>query len=133
MDATLDRFSSLFSLASFSQAELDALSSVPLEVADAFVRVTYRDLKNNPFAVAALQELCARSLLSEFSLTEWLRQLVRMYSWLYERRSTAKFGDVLDYVGCAFEGSGLQPGHNLDWYLTNYGFERCAPLPGAPS
>ena len=128
MNSSLDRFSSLFSLAAFSKAELDGLSAVPIEVADAFVRVTYRDLKNNPLAVGFLQGVCTRSLSSEFSLTEWLRQRVRMYSRLEERRSTAKFGDVLEYVGCAFEGSALQPGHNLDWYLAQYGFDRCAPV-----
>lgn len=124
----LENFSSLFSLAGFSSAELAALSTVSAEVAEAFVRVTYRDLKNNPLAPGLVQEVCARSLSSEFSLTEWFRQLVRMYSWLHERRSTAKFIDVLEYVGCAFEGSALQPGHNLEWYLTQYGFERSSPL-----
>jgi hypothetical protein len=124
----LGTFSSIFSLAGFSSAELEALSSVPVDVAEAFVRATYRDLKNNPLAGGLLQGVCARSLSSEFSPAEWFRQLIRMYEWLHERHSTAKFGDVLEYVGCAFEGSALQPGHNLDWYLSQYGFERCTPV-----
>jgi hypothetical protein len=124
----LDTFSSIFSLAGFSSSELEALAAVPSDVAETFVRATYRDLKNNPLAGGLIQGVCARSLLSEFSLTEWFRQLNRMYAWLHERQSTAKFGDVLEYVGCAFEGSALQPGHSLDWYLTQYGFERCSPL-----
>jgi hypothetical protein len=128
MNSTLESLSSVLSLAALSQKEIEALSAVPIEVADSFVRATYRDLKNNPLALGFIQELCARSTSSEFSLAEWLRQLVRMYSWLHEHESTAKFGDVLEYVGCAFEGSSLQPGHNLDWYLTNYGFERRTPL-----
>jgi len=125
----LEKFGSLCSLGALSQEELAALSTVSADVGDAFVRATYRDLKNNPLALSFIQNVCARSISSEFSPTEWFRQLVRMYSWLHERRSTAKFTDVLDYVGCAFEGSSLQPGHNLDWYLTQYGFERCEPLP----
>jgi hypothetical protein len=124
----LEIFASLSSLGGLSHEELSVLSTVSPEVAEAFVRATFRDLKNNPLAPGLVQEVCARSISSEFSLTEWFRQVVRMYSWLHERRSTARFSDVLEYVSCAFEGSSLQPGHNLDWYLTHYGFERSAPL-----
>ena len=94
----------------------------------AFARVLYREWKNNPTAIAQLADLCNRALASEFSLDEWFEQVVRMYDWLRERGSTALFSDVIEYVSCAFEGSSLQPGHNLDWYLTNFGFERCSPL-----
>ncbi len=94
----------------------------------AVARVLYREWKNNPTATRQLTDLCNRALASEFSLDEWFEQVLRMYEWLRERGSTALFSDVLEYVSCAFEGSSLQPGHNLDWYLTNFGFERCLPL-----
>ena len=112
-----------------SEEHRAALVCLPRETQVAFIRALYREWKNNPLAISHLSDLCSRGLASEFSLTEWVEQVVRMYDWLRERRSTALFPDVLEYVSCAFEGSALQPGHNLDWYLTHYGFERCFPLP----
>lgn len=128
MRASLETFANVLPVHRLSEGHQEALSAVPPEIASAFVRVLYREWKNNPFATTQLSEICARGLSSEFSLTEWIEQVVRMYGWLHERRSTAPFSDVLEYVSCAFEGSSLQPGHNLDWYLSNYGFERATPL-----
>jgi hypothetical protein len=118
----------LVSLNALPESHRVALACLPPEVEQALVRALYREWKNNPMAAAHLVELCSRSFASEFSLTEWVEQVVRMYEWLHERRSTAPFSDVLEYVSCAFEASTLQPGHNLDWYLNNYGFERAISL-----
>jgi len=128
MSLALETFANVLPVQRLSDRHQEALSSVPPEVASAFVRALYREWKNNPFAATQLSELCTRGLSSEFPLSEWIEQVVRMYRWLSERHSTAEFSDVLEYVSCAFEGSSFQPGYNLDWYLTNYGFERATPL-----
>lgn len=129
MTGTPHDLSSLVSLHLLSEQHRSALASLPRDSEAAFIRSLYREWKNNPRAVSHLSELCSRALSCEFSLTEWVEQIVRMYTWLADRNSTAQFSDVLEYVSCAFEGSSLQPGHNLDWYLSHYGFERCSPLP----
>lgn len=118
----------LVSLNSLSEQHRVAVSNLSPERSAALARALYREWKNNPSAPSHLSEICARALASEFSLEEWLEQVTRMYDWLQARGSTAHFSDILEYVSCAFEGSALQPGHNLDWYLTNFGFERCSPL-----
>jgi hypothetical protein len=128
MTSSLDALSTLVSLHALPEPHRSALACLPPELEQAFVRALYREWKNNPLAAPHLVELCSRSFASEFSLTEWVEQVVRMYEWLHERRSTAPFSDVLEYVSCAFEASTLQPGHNLDWYLNNYGFERATSL-----
>lgn len=128
MTDALGVFSTIVSTAGFSPEQRAALESVPLVIASDFVRFTYRELKNNPLAHKLIVDICGRSSASEFPLSEWLSQVVRMYSWLEERNSSAKFCDVLEYISCAFDGSSLQPGHNLDWYLAEYGFERCVKV-----
>jgi hypothetical protein len=107
-----------------------AVVSLQPETSAALARVLYREWKNNPAAPSLLSELCNQALSSEFSLDEWCTQILRMYDWLKERGNTAHFCDVVQYVSCAFEGSCLQPGHNLDWYLETFGFDRCSPLMG---
>ena len=118
----------LVSLNALSEQHREAVSKLSPERSAAIARALYREWKNNPAAPAHLSQVCARALASEFSLEEWLEQVTRMYDWLHAQGCTAAFSDVLEYVSCAFEGSALQPGHNLDWYLTNFGFERCSPL-----
>ena len=128
MSASLETFANVLPVQRLSDQHQEALAAIRSELASAFVRALYREWKNNPFAATQISELCTRGLSSEFPLSEWIEQVVRMYGWLSDRHSTAEFSDILDYVSCAFEGSSFQPGHNLDWYLTNYGFERAIPL-----
>jgi len=128
MNNPLHGLSALVPVHSLSEQHLCALRGLPEHVERALIRALYREWKNNPLAASHLSELCSRGLSSEFSLTQWAEQIVRMYDWLRQQDSTALFSDVLEYVSCAFEGSALQPGHNLDWYLTNYGFERSTRL-----
>ena len=118
----------LVPLHALSEQHRAVVSALSPERSAAIARSLYREWKNNPAAPIHLSEVCARALASEFSLEEWLEQVTRMYEWLRARESTAHFSDVIEYVSCAFEGSALQPGHNLDWYLTNFGFARCLPL-----
>ena len=124
MNSALDVFATVVPAGRFPEQDVVALSAVPVEVASSFVRATYRELKNNPLSSDWLRDLCERGVGSEFPLSEWLQQVSRMYAWLDQRGETARLPDVVEYVSCAFEGSSHQPGHNLDWYLSNYGFER---------
>ena len=120
----------LVPLSALSEEHRAVVLTLPPERSAAIARALYREWKNNPAAPSHLSELCARAVVSEFSLEEWLEQVTRLYEWLRARESTANFSDVLEYVSCAFEGSALQPGHSLDWYLSSFGFARCLPLAG---
>lgn len=120
----LEIFAASVSLSSFSEEARGALSKVKPELASEFVRLTYRDLKNNPSAAQYLEELCVRGARSEFSVSEWLLQVVNVYAWLSERERSARFSDVLEYISCAFEGGVGEPGEIVSSYLTEYGFSR---------
>lgn len=124
----LETFQSLCSLSSLSAEHQHALLTVPFELASSFVRHAYRELKNDPRAPQLLADICARSIASEYSVEEWVRQIVRAFDWLERNQKRAALGDIVEYVSCAFEGSDLQPGHNLDWYLETFGFSRCSPI-----
>lgn len=106
----------------------EALAALPADKAASFVRFAYRDLKNNPLAAPLLADICERSFRSEYPLSEWFAQINHVYEWLEERGSRGKLSDVVEYVSCAFEGTGTQPGTTVDWYLTNFGFARSSPL-----
>jgi len=129
MKTNLDLISSVCTLANLDDNGRAALESVPSETLAAFVRHIYRELKNHPQADLWLQELVRYAGSSEFSLTQWLEQIVCAYRWLEQQHRTARFFDVVEYVGCAIEGSDLQPGHDLTWYLDQYGFEKAVELP----
>lgn len=129
----LEIFQSLCPLAAVAVEHQEALNTVPREIAASFVRYSYRELKNNPRAPQLLSDICARSISSEYSIAEWMTQLVRAFAWLERQEKRAALSDIVEYVSCAFEGSDLQPGHNLDWYLDTFGFARCQPIAGAPS
>lgn len=126
----LEIFSALTPLPQMDDDTLQALSHVPPDVAAPFVRCTYRDLKNNPLAWSKLAEIYARSLRSEFSLSDWLRQVVRVYAWLGERGCHARLSDVVEYISCGFEGGAGQPGDVIDSFLSTYGFLRAYPIAG---
>ena len=128
MTTPLFNLSHLVPIGPLSEECRSAVVSLQPETSAALARVLYREWKNNPAAPSLLSGLCNRALSSEFSLDEWCAQILRMYDWLKERGNTAQFCDIVEYVSCAFEGSCLQPGHNLDWYLETFGFERCSPL-----
>jgi len=130
MTTPLFDLSHLVPFGALSEESRSAVVSLPPGQSAGLARALYREWKNNPAAPSLLSGLCHRALASEFSLDEWCAQILRMYDWLQERGSTAHFCDVVEYVSCAFEGSCLQPGHNLDWYLETFGFDRCSPLMG---
>jgi hypothetical protein len=116
--------SSVFPLAGFSVRELDMLRAVDLSIATNFARAVYRAAKNDPRAVSELREL-----FSEIKLSDWMQEIACVYEWLGQRELSAELGDVVQYVGCAIEGSNLTAGHTISWYLEQYGFEMSVPLP----
>jgi hypothetical protein len=128
MKTNRDILESVFSLANLDENGVAALESVPSETVAGFVRSVYRELKNHPQADLWLQELVRYAGSSEFSLSHWLDQICCAYRWLEKQRRTARFFDVVEYVACAIEGSDLQPGHDLTWYLDHYGFEKAEEL-----
>lgn len=119
---------SLLASASLEPAVVTAYDSLPPQLAVDFVRAVYRELKNNPLAATQLSEICYRASRSDAPLSSWISELVCAFNWLGARGRTAKVADVLEYVSCAVEGSSRQAGHNVEWYLDNYGFERSLPV-----
>lgn len=129
MKTSIDILASIFSLSNVGESERAALEGVPEDTIGAFGRSVYRELKNHPQADLWLQELVSYAARSEFSLTQWFDQIVCAYRWLEKQQRTARFFDVVEYVACAIEGSDLQPGHDLTWYLDQYGFEKAVEIP----
>jgi hypothetical protein len=112
-----------------------AIEGLPVDVAASFVRLAYRDLKNNPLAAPLVTNICERSVASEYPLSEWLSQINHVYQWLAERGSRGRLSDIVEYVSCAFEGTAshpgsFHPGTSVDWFLDNFGFARSTPIEG---
>lgn len=89
-----------------------------------FVRVVYREFKNNPFADAQLSEFLRVVSISGIGISRWLRQIVDLYSWLAARQETARFSDAVQYVHCSLDISNGEP---ITLILEQYGFERAVP------
>ncbi len=124
ISGSLDIFATLFSVARLNDSQRGAYAAVRLDDAQALVRYAYRECKSSPIGAVVLQELAHRAEASDVPLSEWVSQLVAVYRWLEARQDEAAIRDIIDYVGCACEGSGLQAGHSIQWYLEQYGFER---------
>ncbi|MFO0416957.1 MAG: hypothetical protein ACK5Y6_06675 [Pseudomonadota bacterium] len=128
MSDSITVISSVFPMAGFSARELEMLRAVDLDAATNFARAVYRAAKNDPRAVSELRELLDKALASEMKLSDWMREIASVYEWLGQRELSAELGDVVQYVGCAIEGSTLTAGHTITWYLEQYGFEMSVPL-----
>lgn len=115
---------SIFSIAKLTQEQLAALSLLDLNEAQQLVRFAYPECKSSPLGASALTELVARAKQSDLSIATWVSEILMVYRWLELKGRSAKFLDILEYIGCAFEGSSLQPGHSIEWYLENYGFSK---------
>lgn len=122
MADTLATFASIFSLTNVSDEQRAALAAVKPELATAFVRAIYREVKNNPHSETLLLTLLRRAEESGLPLTDWISDALVVYKWLEHRDQTASFSDTLEYISCALEGSALQMGHSLEWYLECHGF-----------
>jgi hypothetical protein len=128
MTDTLSIFSSVFTLANVSERQRDALAAVNPSLASEFVRCVYREAKNNPHAENLLRHLITRAEESGLSVSEWLSDVVLVYQWLARHNQTANVVDTVEYVSCALEGSALQMGHSIEWYLESHGFANAIPL-----
>ncbi len=123
----LDILSAIVPPSTLSQEARRAFATIPETLVSDFVRAVYPELKNNPAAANTLVALAESAHVSDAPLTSWVREIVTTCRWLEERGRRAKLADMIDYVSCAVEGSSLQQGHSVEWYLSNYGFERSEP------
>lgn len=120
----LDTLATLFSLANLTESQRAAYGEVSEADAQALVRYAYRECKSSPAGTVALLELAQRAEVSDVPLSQWISQILSVYRWMEVRHVQAQFREIVDYVSCACEGSGLQAGHSIEWYLEQYGFER---------
>ena len=121
-------FASTFPFAALSERQRDALAAVKPELAAEFTRHIYRESKNNPFAGDLLMTLLRRADESGLSVSDWISDAVVVYRWLERNKQSASLADTLEYISCALEGSALQMGHSVEWYLECHGFASARPL-----
>jgi hypothetical protein len=120
----VDIFAALIPVHALDQSCKDMLSCIDPVDAARLVRCVYREFKNDPHAPAALRGFISRVQTSASTPQEWVTQIICVYEWLEQRDLSARFDDVVEYISCAIEGSDLQPGHSIEWYLEQYGFEK---------
>ncbi len=131
MTRSLDVLSTLFSLTQLSCAHQSVCAELPVADAEALVRYAYRECKNSPQGAAALGDLVHRAEQSGVPLSQWIAEIVAVYRWLESRQLRAALREIVEYVSCAQEGSGSNAGHNIEWYLDQYGFECARGITGA--
>ncbi len=127
MKDSVDSLAVLFPGHAMDQASQDVVARIESADAARLARYLYRELKNAPHASAALRGFVSRVQSSALTPQEWASQILSVYEWLEKRSLSARFEDVVEYISCAIEGSSLQPGHSMEWYLEQYGFEKSAP------
>jgi len=120
---SLEVLSTLFSLTQLSSAHLQAFSETAVVDVEAFVRYTYWECKHSPQKSVVLGDIIQRAEQSGVSLSQWISEIVAVYRWLEAHQQRARLRDIIEYVSCAQEGSALQVGHSIQWYLEHYGFE----------
>ena len=123
MTKSVDILTAVMPITMLSADEIQALVAVPPEQAAALVRCLYRECKSAPNAQRVLRQVFDSAQRSGRSISESFADIIVVYQWLEARGATASSHDVIEYVSCAYEGSSLQMGHNIDWYLDTYGFE----------
>ena len=124
MKQSLDTLATVFSLAALSESQRAAFSQVDIADAEAFVRAAYRECKGTPVGATVLERIAVEAERSDMSVPQWVAQAVTVYRWMEQRQLKAPIIDIIDYIGCACEGSALSAGHSIEWYLEQYGFER---------
>jgi hypothetical protein len=120
----VDILSTSFNTTQLSDKQLVLLNQLSASDAQELVRAVYYEVKSDPSARYLINTLASRCEFSTQSISEWVGEVLKVYGWIKNRGESAKFCDILDYVGCALEGSSLQMGHDILWYLSEYGFER---------
>lgn len=124
----LDILAVLVPPSSLTSSARQVYATLPEALAADFVRAVYPELKNNPAAKDLLISLAESAHASDAPLAAWITEILATCRWLEERGRRARLADMVDYVSCAVEGSALQQGHSVEWYLSNYGFERSEPV-----
>ena len=126
MTSALDIFAPVFAVTDLSQEERFAVEQIPADEATTFLRCVYRECKGSPYARNLLKDICVSARSSGATVSEYVRDIITVYAWLDTRHEQARSVDILEYVRCAREGSSLQMGHDIKWYLDTYGFEKIA-------
>lgn len=124
----LDILAAVVPPSSLTSKARQVYGTLPETLATDFVRAVYPELKNNPAAKDLLISLAESAHASDAPLAAWITEILTTCRWLQERGRRARLADMVDYVSCAVEGSALQQGHSVEWYLSNYGFERSEPV-----
>ena len=124
MKESLDTLATAFSLAALGESQRTAFSQVDVADAEALVRAAYRECKGTPVGATVLERIVQEAERSDMSVSQWVAQIVTVYRWMEQRQLKAPIIDIIDYIGCACEGSALSAGHSIEWYLEQYGFER---------
>lgn len=127
MKESLDTLATVFSLAVLGESQRAAFSQVDIADAEAFVRAAFHECKGTPVGAAVLGRIAVEAERSDMSVSQWVAQIVAVYRWMEQRQLKAPIIDIIDYIGCACEGSALSAGHSIEWYLEQYGFERARP------
>ena len=127
MKNSLDILSQGFSLAPLTPAQREALAHLPPHIAEAFVRETYRHVKNSPLASSLLPLLYQRCSVGGFSIEFLMEEILAVYQWLAARSLSAKLLDVVEYCACAQEGSNSAGACRVEWFLEQFGFLRSYP------
>jgi hypothetical protein len=128
---SLEVLSTLFSLTQLSGVHLRAFSELAIVDVEALVRYAYRECKHSPQGSVVLGDIVRRAEQSGVSLSQWISEIVAVYRWLESSQLRAPIREIIEYVSCAQEGSDLQVGHSIEWYLEHYGFEsaqKCSDL-----
>jgi hypothetical protein len=126
---SLEVLSTLFSLAQLSSAHIRACSEIAVADVEALVRYAYRECKHSTQGSVVLGDIVRRAEQSGVSLSQWISEIVAVYRWLEVRQMRAPLREIIEYVSCAQEGSDLQVGHSIEWYLEHYGFESAQQCP----
>jgi hypothetical protein len=123
MQRNIEVLATIFSLAHLTGEQLQVCKGLAVVDVEALVRYAYRECKSSPHGAALLTDLIGRAEQSGVSLAQWVAEILLVYRWLEKNDKQASLSAIIEYVSCAQEGSDLQVGHSVEWYLDNYGFE----------
>jgi hypothetical protein len=125
----LDMLADIVSIQALSQDQQSVLNQLGPSDATRLVRYLYPEFKNNPLSAEYLARFAEKMRNSALSVSDWSGQIIAVYEWLAAYKKRARFNDVVEYISCALEGSSLQMGHDIQWYLDHYGFAKSEEVP----
>lgn len=118
----------LVSIHTLSQDHQAILNQLAPDDAARLARYLYPEFKNNPRGATCLARFAEQVGSSALSIGDWSSQIIAVCEWLDARGQRARFDDIIEYISCALEGSSLQMGHDIQWYLDQYGFTKSEPV-----